>query len=243
MGEVVFLQNKRISFAHLDKPHSAVQGGRLTYSCDFLLDETDPEWQAIMQAIQNQGNATFKEHAPAVLQQIHQDRRSRCYGWGQEKVNNTTMQPYPEYVGKVYIGALNENQPQIIKADGNPIPPTATLELQTAARALYSGCRVNASIDVWAQNNTSGRGIRAKLLAIQFAADDQPLGASDPDTSDMFKPVAGAPAPVANGPGVAPGFPPQPPAAGMQPPPATQGQPVPGAPVPPIPGTSDGYQF
>lgn len=43
---------------------------------------------------------------------------------------------------------------------------------------IYSGCMVNAKVDIWAQANNWGRRINAKLIAIQFAGDNEPFDGS-----------------------------------------------------------------
>jgi hypothetical protein len=65
---------------------------------------------------------------------------------------------------------------------------------QQLARKMYGGCRVNAAIKPWPQDNKHGRGIRCDLIAIQFAGDDAPFGEGAVDASGMFGAVAGAPA-------------------------------------------------
>lgn len=231
MGEVIYLSNKRMSFAHLAEPHAPgnAQNAKKRYSADFIMPENDPDWNKVMQQVQAVATEKWKDQAQAVLQMIYQDRRSRCFGDGQEKVNKQTMQPYPEYVGMKYISGLRDFPPQLIRTDGSPVDPQNTMEYQQLARQLYSGCYVNAALQIWAQENEHGRGIRCELLGVQFANDGEPLGAESPDVSGMFNPVAGAPTPVGNAPGVQQ---PQQPAPGFQTPP------------PPPPGDNGGgYNF
>lgn len=40
---------------------------------------------------------------------------------------------------------------------------------------IYSGCFVNAKINLWAQKNTYGKRINCELIAIQFASDGEAL--------------------------------------------------------------------
>jgi hypothetical protein len=65
---------------------------------------------------------------------------------------------------------------------------------QQLARKMYGGCRVNAAVKPWLQDNKHGRGIRCDLIAVQFAADDKPFGEGAVDASNLFGAVAGAPA-------------------------------------------------
>jgi hypothetical protein len=167
----------------------------------------------------------WKEHAQTVMGMIQADRKLRCYGRGEEKVNKKTFQPYDGYAGHVFITAGRDSQPQMIQADGSPIDPANTMAYQQLARKMYGGCRVNAAVKPWLQENKHGRGIRCDLIAVQFAGDDTPFGEGAVDASGLFGAVAGAPA-------AAPGFAP----AGM---PGFMGQ-QPAMPAAPFPGAPAG---
>ena len=82
----------------------------------------------------------------------------------------------------------------MIQADGSPIDPTNTMAYQQVARKMYGGCRVNAAVKPWLQENKHGRGVRCDLIAVQFAGDDTPFGEGAVDASSLFGAVAGAPA-------------------------------------------------
>jgi hypothetical protein len=82
----------------------------------------------------------------------------------------------------------------ILLADGQAIDPTNSMAYQQLARKMYGGCRVNAAVKPWLQDNKHGRGIRCDLIAVQFAADDKPFGEGAVDASNLFGAVAGAPA-------------------------------------------------
>ena len=94
----------------------------------------------------------------------------------------------------MFITAGRDSQPQMIQADGTPIDPTNTMAYQQLARKMYGGCRVNAAVKPWLQENKHGRGIRADLIAVQFASDDTPFGEGAVDASNLFGAVAGVPA-------------------------------------------------
>jgi hypothetical protein len=65
---------------------------------------------------------------------------------------------------------------------------------QQLARKMYGGCRVNAAVKPWLQDNKHGRGIRCDLIAVQFAGDDVAFGEGSVDASNLFGAVATAPA-------------------------------------------------
>ena len=202
MSEIIFLSNVRLSFPHLAEPQERVNektGNRtLSYNAEFIMPQDHPGFQQFMQRYGALALDKAKEHASAVMNMIQQDRKSRCFGRGEEKVNKKTFQPYDGYAGNVYITAGKDQPPQMIQADGSPIDPANTMAYQQLARKMYGGCRVNVAIKPWWQNPNPtkqyGHGIRCDLIAVQFAGDDTPFGEGAVDASNLFGAVAQAPA-------------------------------------------------
>jgi len=73
-----------------------------------------------------------------------------------------------EYEGHYTIKASNAKRPIVIDRDKTP--------LSEDDNRIYSGCRVNGIIELWAQNNQWGKRINANLLGVQFFKDDDPFG-------------------------------------------------------------------
>jgi hypothetical protein len=66
---------------------------------------------------------------------------------------------------------IDRNRDPLTAADGKP----------------YSGCYVNVSIDVWAQDNKYGKRINAQLKGIQFVRDGDAFGGGAPASPDEFE--------------------------------------------------------
>jgi hypothetical protein len=180
----------RASFPWLASPQEQVNDkGEKTYSysTDLIFPANDPGVAKFMQAYAAIAADKWKENAQAAMQQINSDKRTRCFGAGDEKKSQKTFQVHPGYAGNVYITARNTSQPQIIDVDGRQIDPSNTLALRAAAAKIYGGCYVNAVIKPWPQANTKGIGIRCELVAIQFAKDGEAFGqGATADVSNMF---------------------------------------------------------
>jgi hypothetical protein len=198
MSEIVFLSNVRLSFPHLAEPQRQVneQTGkeRISYNCEFIMPQDHPGFAQFMQRYGVMALEKWKEHAQTVMGMIQNDRKTRCYGVGTEKVNKKTFKPYDGYadVGAVFLTAGRDTAPQMIQGDGSPIDPSNTMAYQQLARKMYGGCRVNAAVKPWLQDNKHGRGIRCDLIAVQFAGDDTPFGEGAVDASNLFGAVAAA---------------------------------------------------
>jgi len=194
MSDIIFLSNVRLSFPHLAEPQKQVNEAtgatRISYNAEFLMPQDHPGFAQFMARYGAIALEKCKEHAHAVMQMIQNDRQTRCFGRGEEKISRKTMQPYDGYAGNIYITAGRDTAPQMIQADGSPVDPSNTMAYQQLARKMYGGCRVNAAIKPWPQDNKVGRGIRCDLIAVQFAGDDTPFGEGATDASGLFGAVS-----------------------------------------------------
>lgn len=194
MSEIILLSDVRLSFPHITEPQKNVSEKtgetRISYNCEFIMSADHPGFQQFMKRYGELALAKWAEHAQTVMGMIQSDRKQRCYGPGEEKINKKTFKPYDGYAGHVFITAGRDQPPQIIQADGQPIDPNNTMAYQMLTRKMYGGCRVNAAVKPWVQANSYGNGIRCDLIALQFLRDDSPFGEGAADASGMFGSVA-----------------------------------------------------
>ena len=146
------LKNVRLSFASLFK--KATFGGEETkYEGTFLIDK---ETQADQIAEINTAIAAIMKERKAKLSP---DRICFKDGDGID---------YDGYAGHMSIKAGNTKRPIVIDRDKSPLT-------EDDGRP-YSGCYVNAVLELWFQDNTWGKRVNANLLAVQFAKDGEPFG-------------------------------------------------------------------
>lgn len=194
MSELILLSNVRLSFPHLAEPQR--QKGddgteRVSYNCEFIMAPDHPGFKNAMEVVGKMALEKWGANAGNVLSMVNQDRKKRGYGNGSEKINGKTFAPYDGYANNVFVTAGSKNMPQMIGPDGKPADATNTMACQMLARKMYGGCRVNAAVKPWLQENKHGRGVRFDLVAVQFYADDTPFGEGAVDASGLF---AAAPA-------------------------------------------------
>jgi hypothetical protein len=196
MSEIIYLSNVRLSFPHLAEPQRQVNEAtgkeRISYNCEFIMPQDHDGFIQFMQRYGSMVLEKWKEHAQTIMGMIQNDRKLRCFGRGEEKINKKTFQPFDGYAGNVFITSGRDSPPQMIQADGQPVDPSNTMAYQQLARKMYGGCRVNAAVKPWLQENKHGRGVRCDLIAVQFAGDDTPFGEGAVDASNLFGVVAGA---------------------------------------------------
>lgn len=245
-NDVIYLSEVRLSFPNLVAPQvQKNEGGteRISYNCDLISPPDHPGYAMFMKSYSERAAEEWKQNAQQIMQMVHADRKSRCYGSGAEKIDKKTFQPYIGYAGNVYISCSSKNPPQMILPNGSPANPSDTMAYKALAMKLYGGCYVNAAIRPWFQKPNPQKnysyGIRCDIVAVQFCKDGEPFGEGRPDVTGMFGQVAGAPA----APGV-PGFA-APPMPGVPFPGAVAtpvGVPAPqfAAPVPPMPAAPFG---
>jgi len=189
----IHLSSARLSFPHLVEPQAnrnePTKPG--TYNGDLIPSESD--WTKFMTLCTSLVQEKFKDQAPIVMNLIQAKTKLRCFGSGNEKINGKTGEIYAGYAGNMFISAKSFNKPQIVDASGKGIDGSNTMLYRDLTSKMYAGCRVNAVLKPWIQDNEHGRAIRCELVALQFAADDEPFGKPEADVTSFFGAVATAP--------------------------------------------------
>jgi len=90
---------------------------------------------------------------------------------------------YEGFEGNKFVSARAKVRPTVFDQQRQ--------ELSEADGKPYSGCYVNASIELWAQDNSFGKRINAQLRGVQFLRDgDAFAGGSRPADADEFDEIA-----------------------------------------------------
>lgn len=160
----IMLPNVRLSFPSLWQHESF--GGESTgkYAATFILDKTAHAKQIAQ--IQEGIAEALKEMKVKAL-----PPDKICL-----KDGDTTGRE--EYEGAYIIKASTKKRPTIIDRDKSPL-------LEEDGKP-YSGCYVNAIINLWRQDNSYGKRINAGLLGVQFAKDGEAFGTGPVDVTDEF---------------------------------------------------------
>ena len=159
------LQNVRLSFPSLFRK-AQFQGEETKYEATFMLNKEEhaDKIAEIEKAIQ----AGMKEHFKGA--KIPSDKI--CLKDGDESGRD-------EYEGHYTIKCANNKRPKVIDRDRSP--------LTEDDGKPYSGCYVNAVIDLWYQNNGYGKRVNANLLGVQFFKDGEPFESGSVADDDDFE--------------------------------------------------------
>src|SRR5690606_16638336 len=170
---IVMLEDVRIAFAHGLWRADTVQGGegRPAFSASFLFPRDHKCVPLVMATMQQVARAKWGPEGDKVLQGLMAAGRA-CLRDGNSKPDTAG------FPGNLFISARSPTMPLVIDQNRQP--------LTQASGKPYSGCYVNASLAIWAQQNQHGRRINAQLRGVQFVRDGEPLAGGRPASVDEF---------------------------------------------------------
>lgn len=160
------IKNARLSYPSVFKA-SAYGDADPKFSAQFLLDEGSKEHKALEAAIKKVAKEEFGDQATAVLKKQNDNSMRRIIKLGNDKLNDEG-EVASGYADMAYIKASNKTKPKTFGRGRQEITEQDGL--------LYGGSIVNASIDIWAQNNNYGKFINVKLLGLQHWEDGEAFG-------------------------------------------------------------------
>lgn len=185
---IVQLLNNRLSFPDLWEPVQFEGQGPFSYRASFLqpedqpvmLQQADKSWKktTMKKVIEEVTTAAWKGKAVAIYDSIKGNSQKCCWRDG-------TPTGYDGYDG-MYVLASSRGQekgrPLVIDRDKSP--------LQASDGKPYAGCYVNATVEIWVQDNKWGKALRATLRGVQFVKDGDSFAAGTPLNDDEFTEIA-----------------------------------------------------
>lgn len=164
----VMLRNVRLAFPALFEPSSYGEGDP-AYSATLIMDPAQAE--VVDKAIAGVARDKWGAKADAQLKALRAAGKV-CLRDGDEKAD------YDGFEGMMFIAARSRTRPTVV--DGQRQPLT-----QSDGR-IYAGCYVNASLEIWAQDNAFGKRINCTLRGVQFVRDGEAFGGGRPASADEF---------------------------------------------------------
>lgn len=169
----VMLKNVRLSFPDLFQPKSFDGQTDPKYGASFLIEKEGENYDKIINAMKLVATEKWGKAADKAYAQLTKS--------GKVFLSDGDDKEYDGYKDMYVVGARSHNRPLVIDKDKTVLDSTDGKP--------YSGCYVNASIEVWAQDNKWGKRINAQLRGVQFFADGEPFsggGAASADEFDAF---------------------------------------------------------
>lgn len=192
IGKVV-LMNVRLSFPSLFEPNRQTDDDgktRETWKANFLI----PKDQA------NNIFGVFKGKKMPIIKALQEaSKEAKAKKWGEDEskwpklkpekvfLRNGDLEDWDGYAGMHYVSANAQIQdrPAVVtnRKDGNG----NWIEAEPGGKASpYSGCYVNATVVIWAQDNEHGKRLNAQVRAVQFFRDGEAFGAAPTNPNEDF---------------------------------------------------------
>ena len=203
MGIIVMLKDVRLSFPKLDEPEyfqgtKQREGDKRRWSASFHVGPQSTAYKTDANGKALEVPSPAKARIDALLREVAQgqwaikfesillnllpDPKGCCWQDGARKETPGVWilsSHRTEDKGRPIV--LDNDKSPIYKADGTVYP-------EKAGR-IYSGCYVNAHVELWAQDNKAGKGLRAGLLGIQRLRDGDAFGGGHAPVADAFAEV------------------------------------------------------
>lgn len=166
------LSNVRLAFPVLWEAKTVNGEGEPAFSASFLIPPDHPVIKELHAAFEALGKDKWGAKWGAVKKEIEAKDRFALH-------DGDTKSDYAGFPGSMYISARNKVRPLTIDRDKSP--------LTEADGRPYAGCYVNASVELWPQDNNYGKRINASLRGVQFLRDGEAFaggGSAKPDEFD-----------------------------------------------------------
>lgn len=150
------LTDVRLAFPALFESKTVNGEGTPAFSAAFIIPPTHPAIKALNAAIVQVAKDKWGAKADSVLATMRATDKVCLH-------NGDTKGDYEGYAGNLFVSARNKVRPLVLDKDKTP--------LTQADGRPYAGCYVNASIELWAQDNSYGKRINASLRGVQFFKD------------------------------------------------------------------------
>ncbi|MEI6282946.1 MAG: ssDNA-binding protein [Alphaproteobacteria bacterium] len=175
----LLIKNVRLAFPALFQPQ-AFGDGEPAYSAKFIIDPKSPEAGLVRDALTVAATEKWGAKAEAVLKSLKADKKV-CFV--EAPYLNKNGDAYDGFEDKFYLSSRNSDlKPSTFSASGQPV--------SAEDGVIYSGCFVDASVEIYAQDNKWGRRINCSLRGVRFANPGNSFGGGTVASASEFGPVS-----------------------------------------------------
>ena len=186
----VIILNARQSFFNYFEPKANKKSDKpkLKYDGTFLCDDDTK--------IKVNGKVVSWDKLQEVCDQVTKEKWGKVLktkNWAYNKADGSTHREamtnedgeyYPGYTDETFYVSSTLNADKV-GDKGLKVYDKVKRRLSKTDGVIYSGCRVNAVVDIYAMEH-EGKLICCELQGVQFAGDDEPFGSSMADCEDDF---------------------------------------------------------
>jgi hypothetical protein len=175
---IVKIQNVRISFPTLFEAKAINGEGEPRFSAAFVIVPGSPNHKLLEEAMVSVAREKWGAKGLAVLTELKSKGRVAF----KETPLSKDGEVYDGFEGMFSLNASSPTRVAVIDRDTTP--------LTAADGRPYGGCFVDASVDIWAQDNSWGKRVNAKLRYVQFRGDGDAFSGGAPVSQDEFEQIA-----------------------------------------------------
>lgn len=172
----LILKDVRLAFPELFVAKAVNAGDTPRFGAQLIVTPGSDTDAAINAAMTEVANAKWGTQAEATLKTLR-IKNKVCY------VDGDTKAEYAGFEGNMALSAGNTVRPTIVGRNRAPITE--------ADGIIYSGCYVNAIVEIWAQENKHGKRINCSLRGIQFSHDGEAFTGGGVASADEFDELTG----------------------------------------------------
>lgn len=147
------LQDVRLAFPNLFVASAPKGGGEKAFSASFLLPPNHPQLKALKDAMKAVATEKWGQKGAAIYAALEAQNKLALH-------DGNTKSEYEGFEGMLFVSSRSKIKPTVFDQQKNDVSQESGL--------IYSGCYVNASIELWAQANDFGKRINAQLRGVQF---------------------------------------------------------------------------
>ncbi len=179
MSTRILLRDVRLAYGHglwtKSKPPKADASAKEKYRIALIIGPKHPQLAELRKIIDTEMEAKFGAKWKAVLKVAEAQQKS-CLRNGDDKEGEG-------FLGNFYVAANSATRPSVFNHDRSPVTADDGI--------VYSGCYVNASLEIYAFDNVS-KGNSAGLRGVQFLRKGDAFGGGAPADESEFDEI-GAP--------------------------------------------------
>lgn len=158
----VLVRKVRVAFAPgIFEASAAEEGGKKKYNAKFILPTDHPQVGELKKIEEQVAADKWGAKSKDILKRLRATSDKHL-------VRDGSTQRADGFEDNLFFSASNDSRPSTFDRQRNPVTKEDGV--------IYSGCYVNAKIEVWAQDNQFGQRINAQLTGVQFVADGDSFG-------------------------------------------------------------------
>lgn len=172
----ILLKDVRLAFPKLHRAEQVNGQGDPKFGATLILGPDHPQLEDLRKIQDAVAKDKWKEKAAAIVKTLDKQDRLAVH-------DGDIKSQYDGFPGNFYVSANAQEsaKPTVVDQARNPLAENSGKP--------YAGCYVNASIEVWAQDNKFGQRVNTTLRGVQFLRDGDAFSAGRPADADEFEEV------------------------------------------------------